>query len=151
MIEGVQVKWLVINTDDRGFLTELLRSDDEIFEHFAQCFMTFSYPGVIRAWHSHKRRSDLIAVAKGVVKLVLYDPRKGSPTQGNVDEYFLGDQNPIIVRVPPNVIHGYQIIGMEPALLLNFSTELYIREAPDELRLSWDSSEVPYKWSTRGG
>ncbi len=150
MIEGVQVKWLVINTDERGFLTELLRSDDEIFERFAQCYMTLSYPGVIRAWHAHKYRSDLICVAKGMIKLVLYDPREGSSTQGNVEEFFLGDQSPMMVRVPANVIHGYQIIGVEPALLLNFSSELYDREAPDELRFPWDANDVPYNWLKQG-
>ena len=36
MIEGVKTKALKVIADERGFLMEMLRSDDEIFENFGQ-------------------------------------------------------------------------------------------------------------------
>ena len=51
MIQGVEIKQLARHADERGFLMELLRSDDSIFTSFGQCYVSMNYPGVIRAWH----------------------------------------------------------------------------------------------------
>jgi len=146
MIEGVQIKQLHKHVDERGFLMELLRSDEEIFRKFGQCYVALNYPGVVRAWHWHQRQDDYFVVIKGMVKLALYDPREGSPTRGRVQELFLGEHNPILVRIPAGVMHGYKTIGSEPSLLLNFPTEPYNREDPDEGRLPWNTDLIPYNW-----
>jgi dTDP-4-dehydrorhamnose 3,5-epimerase len=39
------------------------------------------------------------------------------------------------------------VIGNEPAYLLNFPTEPYRRDDPDEYRVPFDSPEIPYDWS----
>lgn len=151
MIEGVRIKELKVNADERGSLMEILRTDDPIFEKFAQVYVSLNYPGVVRAWHYHQRQNDYFVVVKGMVKVVLYDRREGSPTQGALQEFFLGERHNILLRIPAGVLHGYKTIGVEPALLLNFPTELYNRAAPDEYRLPWDSPEVPYDWSLKHG
>ncbi|RKZ02276.1 MAG: dTDP-4-dehydrorhamnose 3,5-epimerase, partial [Candidatus Hydrothermota bacterium] len=46
MIQGVAVKKLRVIPDERGFLMEILRDDDEIFEKFGQVYITTVYPGV---------------------------------------------------------------------------------------------------------
>jgi len=40
MIEGVKVKRLNLIPDERGFLMEILRNDDELFEKFGQVYLT---------------------------------------------------------------------------------------------------------------
>jgi dTDP-4-dehydrorhamnose 3,5-epimerase len=149
LIDGVVVKHLKVNVDERGSLTEILRADDEVFEKFAQVYVSLNYPGVIRAWHYHKKQNDFFAVVKGMVKVALYDAREDSPTKGEVNEYFLGERNNILVRIPIGVMHGYKTIGIEPSLLLNFPTEVYNRNEPDEYRVPWDSPEIPYDWSIK--
>ena len=149
MIDGVKLKTLKANVDERGYLMELLREDDEIYQKFGQCYIALNYPGVIRAWHYHKVQTDFFAVAKGAIKLVLYDNRPGSPTNGAVEEYFLSEHNPLMVSVPPEVLHGYKTIGTEPSLLINFPTEAYNPRHPDEYRLPFDSQEVPYDWAIK--
>ena len=149
MIDGVVIKKLHGNADERGCLTEILRSDDEIFERFGQIYVSLNYPGVIRAWHYHKKQDDLWAVVKGMVKAVLYDLREGSPTYGEVQEVFLGEQNMILLKIPRGVIHGYKTIGVEPSLLLNIPTELYDTAQPDEYRLPYNTDEIPYDWEIR--
>jgi dTDP-4-dehydrorhamnose 3,5-epimerase len=149
LIDGVVIKPLKVNVDERGSLTEILRVDDEVFEKFAQVYVSLNYPGVIRAWHYHKKQNDFFAVVKGMVKVALYDARENSPTRGEVNEYFLGERNNIILRIPIGVMHGYKTIGVEPSLLLNFPTEVYNRSEPDEYRVPWDSPEVPYDWSIK--
>ncbi|MCL4371173.1 MAG: dTDP-4-dehydrorhamnose 3,5-epimerase family protein [Chloroflexi bacterium] len=151
MIDGVKLKDLKPNADERGFLMEILRSDDEIFERFGQVYVSLNYPGVIRAWHYHKKQNDLFAVVKGMVKVVLYDSREDSPTRGEVNEIFLGERHNALLRIPVGVMHGYKTIGVEPSLLLNFPTEVYQREDPDEYRVPYNSPEIPYNWDLRHG
>ena len=104
MIKGVKVKQLKILPDERGRLMEILRVDDELFKDFGQVYMTTAYPGVVKAWHYHKLQYDNFAVVKGMMKLVLYDSRENSPTKGEINEFFVGEYNPILVQIPPMII-----------------------------------------------
>ncbi len=149
MIAGVRVKPLRVIPDERGRLMEILRADDELFEKFGQVYMTTAYPGVVKAWHYHKLQTDNIAVLKGMVKLVLYDPRKDSPTRGEVNEFFLGEHNPQLVQIPKLVLHGFKCIGVEEAIVINCPTEVYRYDTPDEFRLDPFSPEVPYDWAIK--
>ena len=51
MIDGVVVRELKLIPDKRGWLTELLRSDWELFERFGHVYLTTVYPDVVKAWH----------------------------------------------------------------------------------------------------
>ncbi len=149
MIEGVQLNPLVANADERGSLMEILRSDDEIFEKFGQVYVSLNYPNVIRAWHYHRKQKDFFVVVKGMIKAVLYDDRADSPTRGEVNEFYLGEQNRIVLKIPIGVMHGYKTVGTEPSLLLNFPTECYNRNEPDEYRVPYNSEEIPYDWALK--
>ena len=146
MIEGIEVKQLKRHADERGYLMEMLREDDAVFEHFGQAYVSMNYPGVIRAWHFHRKQNDLWVVPKGMVKAVVYDCREGSPTYGEVNEFFLGDNNPILLKIPVGTMHGYKTVGTEPSLLINFPTRPYDSKDPHEYREAWDSEQIPYDW-----
>lgn len=145
-IDGVWVKDLTVHPDERGRLMEILRPDDDGFAKFGQVYISTTYPGVVKAWHLHKVQEDNFCCVKGMVKLVLYDGRDGSPTKGVVTEYFLGEHSPRLVRVPAGVHHGWKCISQEESLVVNVPSEPYNREAPDEYRAPWDSPEIPYSW-----
>ncbi len=151
LIQGVQTKKLKVIPDERGRLMEILRRDEEIYRGFGQVYMTTAYPGVVKGWHYHKKQIDNIAILKGMVKLVLYDSRKESPTKGMINEFFLGKYNPLLVQVPAWVYHGFKNIEQEEALILNCPSEPYNYSSPDEYRLSPHDSIVPYKWDRRDG
>ncbi|MER3403003.1 MAG: dTDP-4-dehydrorhamnose 3,5-epimerase [Armatimonadota bacterium] len=150
-IEGVLVKPLVPHVDERGYLMELLRCDAPYFQKFGQAYVALNYPGVIRAWHWHEKQTDYWVVVKGTIKAVLYDRRPESPTYGVINEFFLGEHQPMLLIIPPQVAHGYKTVGVEPSLLINFPTEPYQREQPDEFRLPYDTPEIPYDWSIKMG
>jgi dTDP-4-dehydrorhamnose 3,5-epimerase len=149
MIEGVAVKQLARHADQRGYLMELLRSDDPIFSKFGQCYVSMNYPGVVRAWHWHEKQDDFFVVVKGMIRVGLYDQREGSATQGEVNDFYLGENNTILVKIPVGVVHGYKTIGMEPSLLINFPSEAYDPNEPDEYRLPWDTDQIPHDWETQ--
>lgn len=146
LIEGVWVKDLRFIPDERGRLVEILRSDEEGFVRFGQVYMTTTYPGVVKAWHLHKVQDDNFCCLKGMVKLVMYDARDDSPTKGTINELFIGDHDPKLVRVPPGVYHGWKCVSEEEAIVLNVPTEPYNHEAPDEYRAAWNTSDIPYSW-----
>jgi len=151
MIEGVKVKKLRVIPDERGRLMEMLRADDDFFTKFGQAYMTTTYPGVVKGWHMHLRQKDNICCVKGMLKLVLYDGRQGSPTFKQIGEFFIGEQNPVLVHVPEKVYHGWKCIGLDEAVVINIPSEPFDYDHPDEQRLPAHGDEIPYDWSRRDG
>lgn len=132
--------------DERGRLMEILRCDEEIFTKFGQVYMTTTLPGVVKAWHYHKLQTDYVCCVKGMIKLALYDGRENSATRGELNEFFIGEYNPLLVTVPPGVYHGWKCVSESEAIVINIPTEPYNRKSPDEYRLPPDTREIPYDW-----
>jgi dTDP-4-dehydrorhamnose 3,5-epimerase len=151
MIDGVKTKQLKVIPDERGRLMEMLRADDEIFIQFGQVYMTSAYPGTVKAWHYHKKQVDNFVVVKGMMKVVLYDGREGSPTFREINEFFMGEQNPTLLQIPAYVYHGFKCISETEALVINCPTEVYRYQDPDEYRISPHGAEIPYDWARKDG
>lgn len=150
-IEGVVIKPLRVIPDERGRLMEILRVDDDVFERFGQVYVTTTYPGVVKAWHMHKLQTDHMAAVLGMFKLALYDARRGSSTQGTLQELYMGIHRPVMVRIPPGVYHGWMCVSEEEGMVVNIPDLPYDRERPDEFRLPADTLEIPYDWSRKNG
>lgn len=146
LVEGVTARPQRLVPDDRGFLLEMLRSDWPEFRGFGQAYATTCYPGVVKAWHYHRKQWDNFSCVHGMAKVVLYDPRPQSPTHGLVNEFYVGPLQPLLITIPPMVYHGFTAVGAKPALIVNIPTELYDHEMPDEHRLPFDDPSVPYRW-----
>jgi dTDP-4-dehydrorhamnose 3,5-epimerase len=151
LIQGIQIKQLRWITDERGKLMEMLRSDDSIFQKFGQVYVTTCYPGVVKAWHYHKKQDDNFVVIKGMAKVVLYDQRSDSSTKGRVNEFFVGEDNPVLIHIPHLVLHGFKAYGSEPAYVINAVTEPYNPQQPDEFRIDPFNNDVPYDWALKQG
>jgi len=151
MIEGVKTKKLKVIPDERGRLMEILRCDEEFFEKFGQVYLSTTYPGVVKGWHYHKVQADNIVCVKGMLKLVLFDNREGSSTNGEVNEFFIGEHNPMLVQVPKGVYHGWKCVSNEEAMVINCPSEAYNYSQPDEYRLDPHKNDIPYKWERKDG
>ena len=151
MIEAVRVKRLKVIPDERGMLMEMLRDDDELFQKFGQVYLSVVYPGIVKGWHFHRKQTDHFVCVKGMAKVALYDDREGSPTRGEVNEFFIGEHNPMLLVIPPLVLHGMKGIGTEPAYMINIPTEHYVYDQPDEFRVDPFSPDVPYDWEAKHG
>ncbi|MGB9735050.1 MAG: dTDP-4-dehydrorhamnose 3,5-epimerase family protein [bacterium] len=151
MIDGVKVKNLRVICDERGRLMEILRSDDDIFIKFGQVYMTTAYPGVVKAWHYHKHQTDNMTVVKGMMKIVLYDDREGSKTRGEVNQFFVGEHNPVLIVIPEMVYHGFKCISETEAIVINIPTNVYNYKQPDEYRIDPHNNNIPYDWSRKDG
>lgn len=151
LIEGVKTRQLRLNVDERGFLMEVMRPDWDIFEKFGQAYVTSAYPGVVKGWHYHKKQYDNFVCVRGMMKVALFDSREASPTKGTVNEFFIGERNPVLIKIPPYVYHGFKCIGTEEALIVNVPTGLYDYSEPDEYRLPPDTKDIPYDWGLAPG
>jgi len=151
IIEGVEVRKLRLIPDERGFLMELMRRDWEEYEGFGQVYVTAVYPGVVKGWHYHKIQTDHFSCVQGMAKVVLYDGREDSSTHGEINEFFMGRLNPIMLKIPKGVFHGFKGISEEVTLIVNVPTELYDYEQPDEYRLPAHTKEIPYDWARKDG
>lgn len=150
-IEGLIIKKLRVIPDERGFLMEMLRCDDDFFKAFGQVYLSVAYPGVVKGWHYHKHQTDHFAAVKGMLKVVLYDMRKGSKTEGVINEFFIGEKNPVLLVIPPMVVHGMKAIGTEPGYLVNCPDKPYNYDKPDEHRIDPHGGEIPYDWGREDG
>ena len=150
MIEGVERRDLRVNADERGHLVELFREDWAIYDpRPSMAYYSMTYPGVIRAWHRHTRgQVDHFVCPSGRIKVGVYDDRDGSATAGEVDTFVIGEHDQRLVRIPGACWHGFEALGDRPALLVNFPTNLYDYDDPDEERLPYDTDEIPFDWET---
>ncbi len=112
----------------------MLRNDEELFLKFGQVYCTTINHGVVKGWHYHKKQIDNFVCVNGMMKLVAYDSRPGSPPQGLVNEFFIGTHNPLLVQIPPRVYHGFKGLSEPEATVINISTEPYRHGRPDEYR-----------------
>lgn len=149
MIKDVKIKNLSFSVDERGRLLEILRNDDKIFERFGQVYITTCYPGIIKAWHLHHFQNDNMVVISGMAKIVLCDLREASPTNGEINEFVSGDFNPMLIHIPADVYHGFMCVSEKEAIILNIPTVPYNHNSPDEYRLPFDTSQIPYKWERK--
>ena len=147
MIKDVQVKKLKLISDERGRLMEILRSDEAIFEKFGQVYMTTAYPGVTKAWHYHKKQDDHFTCVSGAMRLALYDSREDSPTRGEVNDFIISPDEPMLVRIPKLVYHGFKCVSDKEAIVINVPTLPYSAKDPDEYRLDAFKNDIPYDWS----
>ena len=85
----------------------------------------------------------------GLVKLVLYDDREGSPTRGELAELFLGPDSHQLVTIPPGVWNGFKGVATTPSMVCNCAT---LPHDPAEIvrRDPFDPS-IPYDWALRHG
>jgi dTDP-4-dehydrorhamnose 3,5-epimerase len=141
MLKDIIIKPLKRFPDERGFFSEVMRTDwKDLFQEdtIAQANVSISYPTIIRAWHRHVRgQTDYFLALKGAIKICAYDEK----TQ-ELDEIVSTGKDPQIVRMPGKYWHGFKVVGNKPAMLLYFTTKLYDHTNPDEERRPWDDQTL---------
>lgn len=145
MIDGVKAIPLKKICDERGTIMHMLKCTDPYFEQFGEIYFSAAYPGVVKGWHEHTKQVQFYAVIQGMIKLVLYDNRPNSLSYEELMEFFIGEDNYQLVRIPTGVINGYKTIGTKTAIVANCST---LPHDPDEVvRYDPHGDKVPYKWA----
>lgn len=158
MLPGIKIREINKFPDERGSFTEIFRADWDDFlegDKIVQANLSYSIPGMIRAWHHHdKGQVDYFIVLRGAVKLCAYDDTEGSKTKGQLSEIISSYEKLQVVRIPGKYWHGFKSIGYEPALVVYMVNNLYDYKDPDEGRRVWNDPSVidpktrkPYDWN----
>lgn len=158
MLPGVRLYDIKKFPDERGFFAEILREDWKEFledDEVVQANLSFSYPGVIRAWHRHLRgQVDYFIVLRGAMKICAYDDDPTSPTRGELDEIIASSERLQVVRIQGNYWHGMKTLGNEASMTVYTVNRLYDYKNPDEERRPWDDPTIidprtkkPFDWN----
>lgn len=148
-IKGVKFKTLTRHADERGFFAEVVRDDEKIVQGFGQMSVSKTNPGVIKAFHYHKKQDDIWFFPSGNARVVLHDLREGSETKGVTESFMMGEDNPSALLIPIGVAHGYQVLGNEPVVIVYVTTQSYDPKSPDEERIEWDDPKIGYDWDIK--
>ena len=147
MIDGVKVIPLRQIHDERGKVMHMLKNSDEHFKQFGEIYFSTVFPGVVKAWHLHNEMTLHYAVPFGRIKLVLFDDRSDSPTNGAIDEIILGPENYMLVTVPPRVWNGFKGIDTQMSIVANCASIPHKSE--EILRIDPEDPLIPYDWALK--
>ena len=119
MIDGVKVVPLRQIVDERGKIMHMLKATDDAFHRLRRDLLLVRLAGNDQGLaHPHdddrQQRRRL-----GQAKLVLYDLRDDSPTKGELQEMFFGEDNYVLVQIPPGIANGYKAYGDKLVIMAN--------------------------------
>ena len=81
LIDGVMVRQLRPIPDERGWLMEMLLRLAGVRTIRPDVHYRL-LPGIVKAWHYHKKQDDHFVCIRGMAKVVLFDARDGSLPRG---------------------------------------------------------------------
>lgn len=156
MIDGVKIKELRVFKDkpdleqdvEPGIFMEVLRESDGLLKKFAQSNFSIAHHGTIKAFHWHKKQDDLWFMATGKAAIVLYDQREDSPTKGETQVIYGGENDYKLVLIPIGVAHGYKVLSKEPVLLFYYVTNEYNPKDLDEERIDPFDKKINFNWDS---
>jgi len=122
---NVIIKKLEKKIDERGFVLEILRSE-QVNSLFGQIYISTVKPGRIKGNHYHKRKKEWYCVIRGSVKVHLYDMRSNERK-----EVLLNADNPILLQINPGICHAIENNGEEEAWVLSYISESFNPNNPD--------------------
>ena len=109
------------NTDNRGALTELIKS-----EKFGQIFVSTTKPGITRGNHYHHTKTEKFVVIKGKAEIsfrhILSD---------EVINYEVSGDDIKPVDIPPGYTHNITNIGDDELITLFWANEIFDKDKPD--------------------
>lgn len=147
IIEGVKVVPLRRIADERGTIYHMLKCTDPHFIQFGEIYFATVYAGVVKAWHLNPGVTLNYACLLGHIKLVIYDERENSPTKGSLFEIFIGQDNYVLVVVPPDVWSGVKGLSTPYAITANCTTLPH--DPKRSTRIDPFKNHIPYDWALK--
>ena len=125
------------HSDERGFLIEFLREDENLLNFKGQVYASTISPGDIRGNHYHNEKTEIFCVMKGTLKVLIQniDSKK-------LDEFIIDGNKEDIDRllVTPRHAHSFENIGDEEVVLLAYGDKVHDHDNPDQHKFVIKSS-----------
>ena len=144
-IHDLEILSLRIIEDDRGAVLHMLRSDSDLYSDFGELYFSETKPGIIKAWKCNSKLTQLLAVPKGRIRLVIFDDRLDSCSKGELQILEVGRPDAYqLIKIPNNLWYGFKCISTEPALIANCTNGVH---SPDNTRTkNYDNPSIPFSW-----
>ncbi|MDF1616957.1 capsular polysaccharide biosynthesis protein CapF [Petrocella sp. FN5] len=112
---------LKMNVDDRGSLTEFIRTPDR-----GQVSVNISKPGITKGnhWHHSKNEKFLVVSGKGVIRFRKID-------SDEILEYFVSGDKMEVVDIPTGYTHNIENLGKTDMVTIMWANEAFDPEKPD--------------------
>lgn len=143
-IQGVKIIKKKVLSDDRGKILHMLKKTDKEFIKFGEIYFSFVFPKKIKAWHIHKKMTLNYVAIFGRIKLVLFDDRKNSKSNGVIEEILLSNKNHFLISIPPKIWNGFCSANNKLAILANCSNIPHDKK--EILRINYNDPKIPYNW-----
>lgn len=125
-----KIKNLEIHKDKRGWLVNLLKTD-ELEKPIKQLHVASIKKGAVRGNHYHSKRIEWFFIIAGRATLVLEDIKSK-----NREIFNLSSKSPRVITIYPFIAHAVKNVGKETAYLLSAQNDVFDPEKPDR---------IPYK------
>ena len=123
---NIGVKKLDIKKDHRGWLAEIVQPKDVGSNTFGLILVTTAKPGQTKGNHYHKIKTEWYCVIRGQALLTLIDNK----TQ-EVKKLHMGEDNMVLVRIPPNNFHTIKNVGGKEMYLMVYVNQAFDPKDPD--------------------
>lgn len=97
-----------------------------------QLDVKIDYPGTIRAFHYHEKKTEWFFVVRGNYKFYLTNPK---------EIVYLSQGE--LIKIAPKRWHGYQALGIEETIILEYYQGKYDPQEIDDKRAPYNKF---YKW-----
>lgn len=117
--------------DNRGFLIEFLREDENILNFKGQMYASTIGCGEIRGNHYHNEKTEIFCVIKGTLRVLIQhiDSKE-------IEEHILSSDIKNLERiiVQPKFAHSFTNIGESEAILLAYGDYVHDHVNPDQFK-----------------
>lgn len=120
-----KIKKLKVHKDERGWLVELLKSN-ELEEPVRQIHITSIKPGCVRGNHYHSKRIEWFFLIVGEAKVFLQDIK----TKKRIF-FKLSEKEPKVITIYPYISHAVKNTGKNTAYLVAAQSDIYDPKCPD--------------------
>ncbi len=112
---------LVMNCDERGSFTEMLKTNDR-----GQVSVNISKPGIVKGNHWHNTKNEKFIVVKGIG--IIRFRKIGTK---EIIEYRVSDKKLEVVDIPTGYTHNIENLGTEDMVTVMWANETLDKENPD--------------------
>ncbi len=119
------------HSDQRGFLIEFIREDENLLNFKGQIYASTISPGDIRGNHYHNEKTEIFCVMKGKLKVLVQQI-----DSNKINEYILDSNKDELDRilVSPKYAHAFINIGNEEVILLAYGDKVHDHGNPDQYK-----------------
>ncbi len=105
-----------------GNVFHALKNSDKEYISFGEAYFSSIKHNSIKGWKRHKLMQLNIIVNVGLIRFIMHDDRKNSPTFGCYQEVFLSLENYCRLTIPPMVWFAFQGMAKTESILLNIAS-----------------------------